>query len=447
MTEEDFLLKIIAILLSLMLLSQALFFKKITKSFFHPATLFPLIWFFYTFIPLILLFTIPINPTGIMYILVCSLAFSFTALFFDWSKLTKNRLKLKNKRLQEGNSYFARLLIYCFSVLSCVFTIVHLRIQGIDLHFDIISTLQSSGQHALLSGQGRIIGNIYLTLSLIFAYSASALGGYLYRANASSFKNLSIIFFSFAPALLIVILMSGKLIMFNSIVFFIAARLLVKIHRGEEFLIRHLNIKKSFGLFIIFLFVIFFSINSRTYQAGEAGSLLQNADYIYNTFINYTMGQIYAFSDFLSVYLEIKDGNSYDEDFVSNGHYTFNGILTQIGYGQELPIGMYQESYNYNNRLSTNIFTAFRGIIEDFGMITGIFIMSLFGLISNVNHYFLLKNSAPYLSSAVYCIIVAYIFSSFLISFFSARWPLAVITILFVVFFIEQNKFKGINHQ
>ena len=137
----------------------------------------------------------------------------------------------------------------------------------------------------------------------------------------------------------------------------------------------------------------------------------------------------------------------YDEDFVSNGHYTFNGILSQFGYGQEMPIGLYQESYNYNNRLSTNIFTGFRGIIVDFGMIIGVIIMSFFGLISNINHYFLLKNSAPYISSAVYCIIVAYIFSFYLVSFFVARWSFAVLIILFIVFFIDQYKFKWKNHK
>jgi oligosaccharide repeat unit polymerase len=440
MTGEDFLLKIIAILLSLMLLSQSLFFKKITKNFFHPAALFPLIWFLYTFLPLILLFTIPINPIGMVYILIFSLAFSSTALFFDWSKL-------KNKHPQKGNSYFIKLLIYCFSILSCVFTILHLRIQGIDVNFDITSTLQSAGQHALLSGQARIIGNIYFTLSLIFAYSSSALGGYIYRANTGSFKKSLLVFLSFAPAVLIVILMSGKLILFYSLTLFVAARLLVKIHKGEKFLTSRLNIKKSFVLLFLLIFVILFSINSRTYQAGGTGSILQNADYVFNTFINYTMAQIYAFSDFLSVYLEIKDGNVYDEDFVSNGHYTFNGILSQFGYGQEMPIGLYQESYNYNNRLSTNIFTGFRGIIVDFGMIIGVIIMSFFGLISNINHYFLLKNSAPYISSAVYCIIVAYIFSFYLVSFFVARWSFAVLIILFIVFFIDQYKFKWKNHK
>jgi len=34
-----------------------------------------------------------------------------------------------------------------------------------------------------------------------------------------------------------------------------------------------------------------------------------------------------------------------------------------------LSIGKYVESYNYNDRLSINIFTDFRGIIEDFGVI------------------------------------------------------------------------------
>jgi len=449
MSDLDIILKIVSIFISLLLLLQSIFFKKLTGSFLHPAALFPLAWFYFTFIPLTILFFIPISPVGVMFILVGSLAFSSSALFFDWPRLmSRNRLKLNGWPFQKNSKPFIRLLLYCVSVLSCVFLIKHMHVQGLAVTFDIGSLLKISGEHALLSGQDRLIGNIYKTPSLVFAYFASALGGYIYRSNINLSRQMSLILFSFFPSILVVILTSGKLIFFYSITFFLATMFLDKIHKSEFHLIGSINIKKSAIGLLIFLSVISFSIISRTTQSGEIEDMLPLVSYAFDTFFNYTMAQTYALSDFLSYYFKIKDGQMYDTNLLSNGAYTFNGVFNQFGYGKELPLGLYVESYNYNDRLSTNIFTGFRGIIEDFGVIGSVIFMFLFGFMSNINFYFLLKNkSIPCISSAVYCITVVYIFSFYLLSIFTSRWSFLLLALLSILFFIESHKFKIRKHK
>ncbi len=80
--------KCLALVFSLMILGQAYLVRRYVGTWLFPACLFGLFWFGLAFIPLVVLPTVPIDPWGTGFILLCLAAFSFSAVFFPWSYST-----------------------------------------------------------------------------------------------------------------------------------------------------------------------------------------------------------------------------------------------------------------------------------------------------------------------------------------------------------------------
>jgi hypothetical protein len=85
--------KFLAILFSLLIFAQAYCIRLAVGTYIFPASLLSLAWFFYTFIPLIVLFDEPVNPLSVLYIFICVSAFSLSALPFNWPQAFANKLK------------------------------------------------------------------------------------------------------------------------------------------------------------------------------------------------------------------------------------------------------------------------------------------------------------------------------------------------------------------
>src|SRR5713226_639943 len=84
MTQMDVFEKCLALVFSLMILGQAYLVRRSVGSWLFPACLFGLFWFGYTFVPLAILFWVPVNPYATGFLFVCTLAFSLGSLAFDW---------------------------------------------------------------------------------------------------------------------------------------------------------------------------------------------------------------------------------------------------------------------------------------------------------------------------------------------------------------------------
>src|SRR5437762_982638 len=101
--------KILAIIFSLMILGQAAVLRLWVGTWIFPACLFALFWFLFTFIPLVGLLTVPIEPLAVGFILLCCVTFSLTALGFSW-RHTLEVHRVSGDRAQY-DSWFIR---WCF---------------------------------------------------------------------------------------------------------------------------------------------------------------------------------------------------------------------------------------------------------------------------------------------------------------------------------------------
>src|SRR5438067_8225899 len=108
-----------------MILGQAYVVRRYVGTWLFPACLFGLFWFGYTFVPLAMLFWVPVNPYATGFLCVCTLAFSLGSLAFDWkSAFARNASKRDTTGVVYG-SRFLKGTFYASTLSSLVFVILN----------------------------------------------------------------------------------------------------------------------------------------------------------------------------------------------------------------------------------------------------------------------------------------------------------------------------------
>lgn len=433
--------KIIAIIFSLLMLVQAYYVRKSIGTYIFPACLLSLAWFFYTFIPLVLLFKVPINPLSILYIFNCVSAFSLSALPFNWHQAYKSNKRKSLYDYNKFNSVFIKLVFYFFVVMSLISSTIAIASYGIDIKFLFMNLLKASGRFAALRGNEHLENNIWGSISVFFTYGAPILGGLIYSKVLSKTNKVKIILLSFLPPLYFMITQSAKLILFYSIGFYLASVLLKKIYNNDLALIGKYAFVKIFIYCILLLPLISFSFLSREKYSdfigmGEAVSI------VIDMFNSYALSQIYAFSDFFINYMGGNSQLNYVHDPNSYGYYTFSSILLFLVGDKYFPPGTYFDSYCYKDIIATNIYTLFRGTIYDFGVFGSLIFMFVIGLIFHGFYYRLLKYKSSWISCGVFIVGVVFIQISYLLSIFMARFAYLLLCAIVLILMINDIYFK-----
>lgn len=175
---------------------------------------------------------------------------------------------------------------------------------------------------------------------------------------------------------------------------------------------------------------------------------LKTFERLFTLLLSYTCGQIYAFSDFFSNYLGFKTEINYIHTYNSYGLFTFRSISDLIRTAHPFPVGIFEDSFSYSNGIATNIFTIFRGLIYDFGLVGTICFMFIFGLVIHAFFYRLLFFRNSFLACASFIITVVFIQFSYLMSLFMARYAFLILGGLFIILWAN-NKYckKTYSHE
>lgn len=419
--------KTLAIFFSLAILSQAIFFKKKYDTYFLPSSIMAFAWTIFTFFPLIIMYQVPINPISIIYIFLCVLAFSVSSLHFDW----KNALSInenENNNLIYNNSILLIFFSICF-LLSLFFSTKAVLDAGFEFYELISNVRKVSRRFAEMRPSGMITYGISGILSILFTYITATLGSFLFFYSKNSLKKILFFFLLIFPALYCMSIQSSKLIFYNSIGFFLGGYILVLVKNKKKIF----SIKKivlSFSLVFLFLIPFFiFAFASR----NRLNNIYDILELSFNLFKSYAFAELYAFADFFSFLVKQDAVSTYQNDLNSHGAYTFTSIYNSLFTPKQFPPGTYYDFYEYKNVLRTNIFTIFRGLINDFGIYGTIVYMYLTGLISNFIFYILLKKKS-HLANALFISFVVYIQGMYLASVFMARFMYLTLIVLYLIF-------------
>lgn len=425
--------KLIAIFFSLLLLLQAYVIKLTSGSFLVPGSLFSFAWFLFTFVPLVLLFNVPVNPGSILYIFILVFAFAFSAVPFNWKfAFLQNEAKDRLASLK-FDSAFIRVCFYVSVGSSFLFCFLFVLSNGFDIASFLFDFIGTSARYAALRGNEYLEYGLLGTLSIFFTYFSAVLGGIVTYFIKTGRRKILWFGLSIAPSLFAMLTQSSKLIFMVAVIFYLSSTFLMKIHAGNRSLVRFSDLLKSFWLSLLLIPLLIIAFISREgYNNFDTYS--EAFDLLLPAINSYLFGSLYAFADFFSFYMGFDSSSVYQvEDGYTLGYYSFKSIFDTFGGTKIFPPGYYSDNYSYGNVLATNIFSFFRQLIQDFGCLGSIIVMYVFGIF---NHYFfykmLVRNNA-WFASCVFIVFFAFLGFSFLLNIFTARYIFLIAFSLYVV--------------
>lgn len=160
---------------------------------------------------------------------------------------------------------------------------------------------------------------------------------------------------------------------------------------------------------------------------------------LYFSIVSYSAGHLYAFSDWFSYTVGDYSVLSYRSLVDSNGFYTFMAVFNALGTSKVVPHGVYDEYFFIDNVLQTNIYTHFRGLIVDFGMIGALLVSAAAGLFLSIVHIQFLNGRLKAIGASVFAHFIGYCYTSFIISLLIWNSVFVSFALISVILFINSR--------
>lgn len=441
----DFFFKVVSILFSMAFFIFAYVLRIRAGTAYHPAVIFSFAWGCFTFIPLLAIFPAPVNPFAILYILGCVISFS-TPLFLSknknfYSKFKKNIAK-RQIYLKHLDSKFIRVILFFSFFMGVLFCFLTMFINGWSIYDILFDLLATSGRFAALRGNEGMEYGLVGTLGVVFTYFSASLSGLVWQLRETKSSRLFAIFFGLTPGVLAMVIQSSKLIFLVASCFFVSGMLIANMHKLKPL---QINFSKVYALGKVSLIIapfILISFVSREHY-GDLDDLSKTWDALKFAFASYALGQTYAFSDFFSFYIGMDSTSHYNQDYYRMGAYTFSSLADLFGANIDFPPGLYLETGWYSDIFETNVFTAFRGLLLDYGVMGSFAVFTMLGMISNAAFIFIMGAKINHFANFAYMHIVVFIIMTYLISVFMARYMYANYVLLCVLFLMNDFIFKS----
>lgn len=320
---------------------------------------------------------------------------------------------------------------YFFVLIAIAGIFLDLNLQGFTLS---VNFLDIAGEYAGMRYSDDIVTNIYARIGLLASFQTAVLGGVLFGVSATILSRIKIISLAFFPAILVMLLQSAKGLLFLSASLFFGGWLVTRLYKYDYTLPR---------ISPITLVSIILAVGAMIFVSFVARVGL-DFDVIKSYFASYSSGHIYAFSAWLSArYFNTGSDQYFNQPEMQAGFYTFMGVFQAFGDSRPVVLGVYDEFYIVPGLLETNVYTAFRGLISDFGFIGSLIISGLSGFFANVVFYFMLSKHFAPMSCVIFIYMVGLIYQSYIISSFTWISVPASFVITYIVFLLGHYTRKG----
>lgn len=386
----------------------AIFFAAWRKTgvWFNPSSLFALAWVVYLAVPLLIGFGVVFNPVAVLYILLFILCFSLSTFSLRWTvAVGGNKPKGSVDKLfpQKPLIYFFLFLL----ALAIVFHILDFKAQGFALGLDAFS---NAGEYASRRYSGELNANIFQKLALLASFQVVVFGGFVFGGVSRKVGKVTVMLLAFVPSILVMLLQSGKGLLFLSAAYFIGAWLITRV-LANDFRLPQIPFVPAF---------LSFSVLSVLVVASFIARFGFDIDILRYYLASYSSGHFFAFSDWFSDrYFGYSIFRGYDQAELQLGFYTFMGFFQALGDSRFVPLGIFDEAYIVDGVLTTNIYTVFRGLIMDFGILGSLVLALYLGAIANLSFYCLLNGRLLIISIVTFIYMVGAIYQSYLISPFT----------------------------
>lgn len=310
-----------------------------------------------------------------------------------------------------------KILLFIIGLAMC--SIVYMMLTtGVSFSvFSDFSSLQNTAHMSAVdryssNGEG---GSLVSQILGSFIYIAPICAGYSY-IYAEEKKEKIICFSSVIPAVLSMLLTSAKLSLITFVILFFIGYYVSTIYTKKR--IPRVKTKTLLMICIaaIVLYLLFYLSFVLRIGSGEKNL----SQVIQDKLMVYAFGHIQGFDIWFSK-------NAFDIKEYGFGKNTFLAISSKLGLAEKK-----QGVYGFLTGTCTNVFTQYRGLIEDFGIVFSIMILLIVFLISCLIIKQLLSGKKVHIISQT--VLAANLF--WLLYFIVSAWTYTSYILTFVVFFI-----------
>ena len=367
--------------------------RAMSGTWLQPSAFFPLWWCFAGILPLLFAPQERVGANAIIWLIVSSIAISLGAFAGNWGFRTKKILTPVPATDRELRLFGIALGISLILGLASNVTFVLGSSIPLSDILDIEKLVVVSNQ--LYIQRYAEIGPPPpppLSQALLpFVYLAPAVGGILFVLRRElKWKLLALL--SYVPAIAVTILQTTKAAVLFSMVLWLSGYFAARLRFGKlaVFTKAHLLTATAvFGVVTVFFFAV-----SLARMASTDVSLI---NLVLDKLLVAAFGHMTVFSQWLAEYMQEPFGPSL-------GKVTFAGPPELLGYSQRIP-GLFENVVDLIMGDTSNIYTGFRPLIQDFTIPGALAILSLLGFIGGLG--FRLVAAGKW--SAVPLLLVAYV--------------------------------------
>ena len=376
-----------------------------TKNIFSPSSFYCLFWFLITFVSLTIV-PVELKISGVFYLLLNITSFSLSIFFFKFPRKTFNKRCLLDV-------YRLRHLSIISIILSFFITIWHFELQGVTISMFFEEYHKTVGLLLEKRYYDDVSKNFFTSFMYPIIYISVAISANYCAIANKKFINTTMLM-AFLSPLLLVLLQSSKGALLLGFFIYLGSYVF-------SFNNRHLTFKNFLNLknLIISFFLIctilisFYSRGLSNYSNDYV--IWKLSSYLYS----YSIAQVFAFSDWFSFYLGLDHSNNYKSLNSYFGTYTFVLFQNFINTGIVIPDELYTDYPTWGNFLKTNIFTMYRGLIIDFGLIGSLLFIFILGFIFNLSYFIFSKSSKSVVSFSILIFFYVFCYQSYIASPFN----------------------------
>jgi oligosaccharide repeat unit polymerase len=408
------------IILLTTIFSIILLFLIRKRNILEPAKIFSLYWSIQLIlIPISFLNVYDFHGPAFLYILVTIVIILFTSTI---GKAIATSSGITNKRIEfnEKRSIFIFVIIV---ILAFIYPFYQMAHYGFSIH-DFLSINQLLDMNNTIAAD-RYTGYEKFTiidqLLLVFVYLAPLYTGYI----STFFKNKKLKFFyiAFLPALIVALSQAMKAGFIASVFLWLSGKIVAMYSTDKQ--LPKFNAKViviSTLIILVFFGLLFFSMLLRTNEINS-----DTISFISYRFVNYSFGHLVAFDDWI-----LTGWNSYYPFELK----TFYGISNYLGFASREQ-GIFTDFFTYGNgnisgEMVTNVYTVFRSLIEDFGILGSFIFSGLLGLFSGFSFLKIKNNPNAIAWKVIHSAFLFFIFYSFITSV----WAYTSYIVVFIVFYL-----------
>lgn len=356
-------------LIVLAMIAVLIFNSFLSKGYLSPIKVFVYFWGIQIILCLILFGdTVIWNYTGLIWIMVLLMACNFISVI-TVRKIARGYVangKSKVKKFQPFliKHKLSNIFLIILILVGLLYAAMLIQKYGFSIRnlFDLSKLLEMNNSIAVQRYSGTSESGVASKLLLIFVYAAPMCGGYsLFYAEDKRTVVLSIM--TFIPELIVLLTENTKAPMIGCVIFFVSGWLVANMAKNgqiKKFKFKTVVIALTVAIGLVALLAMTMMLRLGRWDLNAYAT-------VQTKMANYAFGHIPAFDNWF--------GNNLGDLPYSFGLQTFVGIFSFIGISARNQ-GIYLDNY-VGGALATNVYTYFRGLVEDFGVVGSILFLLL----------------------------------------------------------------------